>query len=197
MALPDRFIRGTCPRCKAEDQYGDSCEVCSATYQPTDLINPYCSTCRSTPVLKQSEHYFFKLADYEQQLKNLIAAGYIQKSVANKLDEWFKAGLEGLGHLPRRPILRLQNPRRTGQILLRLARCTHRLYGLGQKLLRQKQSRFRRRLEQPRLRALPLHRQRHYVFPRPVLARDADGRRLQNRRTNSSSTASSPSTARK
>jgi len=59
MSLPDRFIRGTCPKCKAQDQYGDSCEVCGSTYQPTDLINPQCSTCRSTPVLKQSEHYFF------------------------------------------------------------------------------------------------------------------------------------------
>jgi methionyl-tRNA synthetase len=94
MALPDRYIRGTCPKCKAEDQYGDSCEVCSATYQPTDLINPYCANCRSTPVLRQSEHYFFKLADYENRLKDFIAAGYIQKSVSNKLDEWFKAGLK-------------------------------------------------------------------------------------------------------
>jgi methionyl-tRNA synthetase len=94
MSLPDRFVRGTCPRCKAEDQYGDSCEVCSSTYQPADLINPYCSTCRATPVLKTSEHYFFKLADYEQQLKDLIAAGHTQKSVANKLDEWFKVGLK-------------------------------------------------------------------------------------------------------
>jgi methionyl-tRNA synthetase len=94
MALPDRFIRGTCPRCKAEDQYGDSCESCSATYRPTELINPYCATCRAKPVLKTSEHYFFKLADYEQQLKDLIASGYTQKSVANKLDEWFKAGLK-------------------------------------------------------------------------------------------------------
>ena len=94
MALPDRYIRGTCPKCKAEDQYGDSCEVCSATYQPTDLINPQCSTCRSTPILRQSEHYFFKLADYEQKLRDFIAAGYIQKSVSNKLDEWFNAGLK-------------------------------------------------------------------------------------------------------
>jgi methionyl-tRNA synthetase len=94
MTLPDRYIRGTCPRCKAEDQYGDSCEVCSATYQPTDLINPQCSTCRSTPILRQSEHYFFKLADYEQKLRDFIAAGYIQKSVSNKLDEWFNAGLK-------------------------------------------------------------------------------------------------------
>ena len=94
MALPDRFIRGTCPKCKAEDQYGDSCEVCSATYQPTDLINPRCSTCGSTPVLKQSEHYFFKLADYEKQLRDIFAKGYIQESVSNKLDEWFNAGLK-------------------------------------------------------------------------------------------------------
>jgi len=93
MSLPDRFIRGTCPRCKAENQYGDSCEICSATYQPTDLINPYCANCRGVPSLVKSEHYFFKLADYERQLKALIAAGHTQKSVANKLDEWFKTGL--------------------------------------------------------------------------------------------------------
>ena len=79
MPLPDRFIRGTCPRCKAEDQYGDSCEVCSATYQPTDLINPYCATCRSRPTFQTSEHYFFKLADYQQRLKDFIAGGYTQQ----------------------------------------------------------------------------------------------------------------------
>jgi methionyl-tRNA synthetase len=94
MSLPDRYVRGACPRCGAEDQYGDSCEACSGTHRPTDLINPYCATCQSTPTLRTSEHYFFKLADYEQQLKNLIAAGYTQQSVANKLDEWFKAGLK-------------------------------------------------------------------------------------------------------
>ena len=94
MALPDRYIRGVCPRCKAEDQYGDSCEVCSATYRSTDLVNPYCATCRSAPVQKTSKHYFFKLSDYEQRLKELIAGGHTQRSVANKLDEWFSAGLK-------------------------------------------------------------------------------------------------------
>ncbi len=94
MSLPDRYIRGTCPKCNAEDQYGDSCEICSATYQTTDLINPYCANCRATPVWQQSEHHFFKLADYEQQLKQLIAQGHTHKSVANKLDEWFTAGLK-------------------------------------------------------------------------------------------------------
>jgi methionyl-tRNA synthetase len=94
MPLPDRFIRGTCPRCKAEDQYGDSCEVCSATYQPTDLLNPYCATCRARPTFQASEHYFFKLVDYQRRLKDFIAGGYTGKAVANKLDEWFKAGLK-------------------------------------------------------------------------------------------------------
>jgi methionyl-tRNA synthetase len=94
MALPDRYVRGTCPRCRAEDQYGDSCEVCSATYQPTELINAYCATCGGTPTLQTSMHYFFKLADYGQRLRDLIAGGYAQKSVANKLNEWFEAGLK-------------------------------------------------------------------------------------------------------
>jgi len=94
MFLPDRYIHGACPRCGATDQYGDSCDSCGGTYQPTDLIDPHCSTCGATPVQKQSVHYFFKLADYEQQLKDLIAEGYTQASVANKLDEWFSAGLK-------------------------------------------------------------------------------------------------------
>jgi methionyl-tRNA synthetase len=94
MSLPDRYIRGTCPRCGAEDQYGDSCEVCSTAYRPTELLNPYCATCRTAPALQTSEHYFFKLADYERQLRDLITRGHTQKSVANKLDEWFKIGLK-------------------------------------------------------------------------------------------------------
>ncbi len=94
MALPDRYVRGTCPRCGAPDQYGDSCERCGATYQPTDLVDPRCANCGTPPVLQTSKHYFFKLADYEQPLRALIAAGHTQRSVANKLDEWFKAGLK-------------------------------------------------------------------------------------------------------
>ncbi len=94
MTLPDRYVRGACPRCGAEDQYGDSCESCSATYQPVELKNPRCATCGTRPVRRESKHYFFKLADYEQQLRELVAGGYTQKSVANKLDEWFKVGLK-------------------------------------------------------------------------------------------------------
>ena len=94
MFLPDRFIRGTCPRCKAEDQYGDSCDKCSGTHQPTELIDPKCSTCGMPPVTKESEHYFFKLEDYKDQLTTLIQGGYTQKATANKLDEWFATGLK-------------------------------------------------------------------------------------------------------
>jgi len=94
MFLPDRFIRGICPRCNAEDQYGDSCDSCGGTYQPTELKNPKCATCGSTPVRKTSMHYFFKLADYQSQLKELMAQGHTHKSVANKLQEWFDAGLK-------------------------------------------------------------------------------------------------------
>ncbi|MBN1787576.1 MAG: methionine--tRNA ligase [Sedimentisphaerales bacterium] len=94
MFLPDRFIKGTCPKCKAEDQYGDSCDTCGGTYQPTELIKPACATCGTKPTIKKSIHYFFKLADYKQQLKELMASGHTGKSVANKLDEWFAAGLK-------------------------------------------------------------------------------------------------------
>jgi methionyl-tRNA synthetase len=94
MWLPDRYIRGTCPRCHAEKQYGDSCDRCGGIYRPTELINPQCSTCGTEPVRKESEHYFFRLANYERQLRELVAGGHTQKSVANKLDEWFNAGLK-------------------------------------------------------------------------------------------------------
>ncbi len=94
MPLPDRYVRGTCPRCRAPDQYGDSCEVCGATYRTTDLIDPRCASCGATPVSQKSVHHFFKLDRYEQQLKDLIAAGYTQRSVRNKLGEWFQAGLK-------------------------------------------------------------------------------------------------------
>lgn len=91
--LPDRYIRGACPRCQTEDQYGDSCESCGATYRPTELIQPTCATCGKTPIPKTSGHYFFKLADYEPALKDMMARGYTQQSVQNKLQEWFEAGL--------------------------------------------------------------------------------------------------------
>jgi len=93
MFLPDRFIKGTCPKCGAEDQYGDNCEVCGATYSPTELKNPVSAVSGATPIEKDSEHLFFKLADFEKTLKDWHQAGHVQAEMANKLDEWFEAGL--------------------------------------------------------------------------------------------------------
>jgi len=94
MWLPDRYIKGTCPRCKAPDQYGDSCDVCGAHYQTTELIDAVSTVSGNPPVLKNSTHYFFRLSQYEKSLKELFAAGYVQESVQNKLDEWFEEGLK-------------------------------------------------------------------------------------------------------
>ncbi len=94
MWLPDRYIKGTCPRCKAPDQYGDSCDACAAHYQTTELIDPVSTVSGQPPVLRKSTHYFFRLSDYQQELKTLFAKGYVQESVQNKLDEWFETGLK-------------------------------------------------------------------------------------------------------
>ena len=94
MFLPDRFIRGECPKCGAADQYGDNCEVCSATYSPTDLINATSAISGEKPIEKDSLHYFFKLTDFEAMLKDWTRSGHLQDEVANKLSEWFEAGLQ-------------------------------------------------------------------------------------------------------
>jgi methionyl-tRNA synthetase len=92
--LPDRFIKGECPKCGAKDQYGDACEACGATYSPTDLKNPYSAISGAKPVRKQSGHFFFKLGGCTEFLKRWTrGAGTLQPEAANKLDEWFKAGL--------------------------------------------------------------------------------------------------------
>ncbi len=94
MFLPDRFIKGTCPKCKNPDQYGDSCEVCGSTYSAMDLLDAVCSLCGNTPVSRKSKHYFFRLADFEKDLLKWYShGGHVNKSVAKKMQEWFSAGL--------------------------------------------------------------------------------------------------------
>jgi methionyl-tRNA synthetase len=94
MFLPDRYVKGECPRCGAKDQYGDNCEVCGATYTPTELKNPVSAISGATPIQKESVHYFFQLDHYEDFLKQWTMSGHLQTEVSNKLDEWFKMGLE-------------------------------------------------------------------------------------------------------
>lgn len=94
MFLPDRYVKGTCPKCSARDQYGDSCESCGATYTPTDLLDAVSVISGAKPIEKESEHYFFDLPRYETLLKEWTRKGHLQTEVANKLDEWFTAGLK-------------------------------------------------------------------------------------------------------
>ncbi|WP_419843589.1 methionine--tRNA ligase [Actinobacillus pleuropneumoniae] len=94
MFLPDRFVKGTCPKCKAEDQYGDNCEVCASTYSPMDLINPRSAVSGATPIVKESEHFFFDLPSFEGMLKEWTRSGSLQSEIANKMQEWFESGLQ-------------------------------------------------------------------------------------------------------
>jgi methionyl-tRNA synthetase len=92
--LPDRYVRGTCPRCKSPDQYGDACEVCGSTYTPADLIDPISTLSQTTPVWRESEHLFFKLGAFDAMLREYVAGGSLQPAVRAKLAEWFEAGLQ-------------------------------------------------------------------------------------------------------
>ncbi|MGM8227274.1 methionine--tRNA ligase [Cellvibrio sp. ARAG 10.3] len=92
--LADRYIKGTCPKCKSEDQYGDNCEKCGATYSPMDLINPKSAISGATPIAKDSEHFFFTLPAFSDFLKDWTRAGHLQDEVANKMAEWLDAGLQ-------------------------------------------------------------------------------------------------------
>ncbi len=91
--LSDRYLRGTCPRCGAEDQYGDACEQCGATYDSTELGNPRSTLSDAAPELRETEHLFFRLGDFTDFLKQWATHGGVQPEIKNKLDEWFEAGL--------------------------------------------------------------------------------------------------------
>ena len=94
MFLPDRFVKGTCPRCGSQDQYGDSCESCGATYLPTDLVDPVSVVSGATPELRDSDHLFFKLSEFQTFLKTWLSKNGFQQGVVAKLGEWFTAGLQ-------------------------------------------------------------------------------------------------------
>lgn len=94
MFLPDRFVKGTCPKCKSEDQNGDSCDNCGETYSPTQVLNPRSVVSGATPVLRDSEHYFFDLPAFGDMLQAWTRSGSLQEEMANKLAEWFEQGLQ-------------------------------------------------------------------------------------------------------
>ena len=92
--LPDRLIKGTCPKCKTPEQYGDNCEACSFTYNPQDLIEPYCVECKNKPILKKSTHYFFSISGSSEEIKAWLATDPVRPEIKNKLAEWFTEGLK-------------------------------------------------------------------------------------------------------
>ena len=94
MFLPDRFVKGTCPKCKSDDQYGDNCDSCGATYSTTELIDPKSAVSGATPVMKDSEHFFFDLPQFESMLQEWTRSGSLQAETANKMQEWFESGLQ-------------------------------------------------------------------------------------------------------
>ena len=108
--LADRYVKGTCPRCKSEGQNGDNCDNCGATYTPIDLIDPRSAISGAVPVEKESEHYFIKLQDFESVLREWVSTDRIQEEVVNKLEEWFTEGLHDWDNLARRALLRVRDP---------------------------------------------------------------------------------------
>lgn len=115
MFLPDRYVKGTCPRCKAVDQYGDSCEVCGATYSPTELINPTSVISGATPIEKTSEHFFFALNHHQASLQEWFSQSKLQTEMVNKLEEWFKEGLKAWDITRDGPYFGFEIPESPGQ----------------------------------------------------------------------------------
>lgn len=93
MFLPDRYVKGTCPKCGAKDQYGDSCEKCGISYRPVDLIGPRCAICETTPIEKEEDHIFFKLSSFSNWLENWLQE-HTEESIRNKMLEWIQSGLK-------------------------------------------------------------------------------------------------------
>ena len=189
MFLPDRYIKGECPKCGAKDQFGDACEVCGATYAPTDLKHPYSTITGATPEMRASEHLFFRLSAPEvvaflQQWTtgDAAAAGGVQQDPGVAGRGRRRAGR--LGHLARRALLRHRDSRPAGrraeEVLLRLARRADRLprgaeeaFLVGRRGQAGRAARLRRLSRRSRRRAVPLHRQGHRLLPHAVLAGDA------------------------
>ena len=117
MFLPDRFVKGTCPKCGSEEQYGDNCDNCGAAYAPTDLKDPKSVVSGATPVLKDSEHFFFKLQDFGDMLKAWTRNGHVQEQIANKLDDWFEQGLKEWDISRDAPYFGFEIPNQPGKFL--------------------------------------------------------------------------------
>ena len=169
--LADRFIKGTCPKCKTPDQYGDNCEACGATYTPAELIDPVSALSGATPVEKESEHYFFTLPAFTDMLRAWIASGTLQPQIANKLREWLDAGLQEWDISRDAPYFGFEIPDAPGKYFYVWLDAPIGYMASFQNYCERTGLDFDS-FWQPdsRGRAVPLYRQGHHQFPRPVLA---------------------------
>ena len=175
MFLPDRYVKGECPVCHTADQYGDSCENCGSTYTPDKLINPVSTISGTPPVLRESEHYFFKLGDFTDVLRQwLEGGGARQPEVRAKLAEWFEAGLQDWDISRDEPYFGFEIPGAPGKYFYVWFDAPIGYLGSFKALVRQARARLRRIPEgRQHHRAVSLHRQGHQLLPQPVLARGA------------------------
>jgi methionyl-tRNA synthetase len=186
MFLPDRFVKGECPKCGAKDQYGDSCEACGAAYAPTELKNPYSAVSGAKPVNKSSEHYFFSLSDARcaDFLRQWACNGdHLQPEAANKMREWVgEAGENKLSDwdISRdAPYFGFEIPGAPGKYFYVWLDAPIGYMGSFQNLCAREQIDFDEFWQpQFRYRAVSLHRQGYFVLPRLILACDAEKRRL-------------------
>ena len=169
--LPDRFIRGTCPHCGAEDQYGDSCESCSRTYSPNDLVNPTSALSGVTPEQRESEHLFFKLENFEEMLKAWLADNDLQAGVVNKLNEWFEAGLHDWDISRDAPYFGFEIPDEPGKYFYVWLDAPIGYLASFKNLCNKTGIDFEEYCAPDS--TAELYRQRHHVFPHAVLACDA------------------------
>ena len=190
MFLPDRFIKGTCPNCGTPDQYGDNCEHCGAVYAPTDLKKPYSALSGATPVLKTSEHFFFRLSDPRcvEFLEAWTQDGRLQPEVANKVREWFKRDDTGNVALNdwdisrEAPYFGIEIPDAPGKYFYVWLDAPVGYLAALKNLLDQSWRRHRRLPGAARAGTGAFHRQGHRHFPHAVLARDAEVQRPQGAR---------------
>ena len=181
MFLPDRYIKGECPKCGTKDQYGDSCENCGAVYAPTDLKNPYSALTGAKPVLKKSDHFFFKLSDPRcvEFLRGWTQDGKLQPEVSNKVREWLDGGLNDWDITRDAPYFGIEIPGAPGKYFYVWLDAPIGYLASLKNYLDKKGQDFDEVPRRPEGRADPLHRQGHHLFPHAVLAGDAQVLRAQ------------------
>ena len=179
--LADRFVRGTCPNCKAPDQYGDGCEKCSEHYSPTDLIDPVSTLSGTKPETRTASHLFVNIERLHGFLEGWVdRSGALQGGDSQLLEGSFPGRAPArLGRVAAGAVFRFRDSRQPGQLLVRLVRRPHRLPGVDAAVVRPPGRAFRRLVAEPGHGGPPFHRQGHHVFPHALLAGHVEDGRIE------------------